>query len=70
MVITFILFFILILGIDLLFFSLSYLYSMYKKEQEKRKTIEDYKQENLIRIGKEQFTKLLNKGLTIPIGML
>lgn len=35
-----------------------------------RKTIEDYKQEVLLRQGKAQFEKLVQKGLQIPIVLL
>ena len=35
-----------------------------------RKSIEDYKQEVLLRQGKAQFEKLMKKGLSVPIVML
>lgn len=35
-----------------------------------RKTIEDYKQEVLLRQGKAQFERLLQKGLQIPVVLL
>lgn len=35
-----------------------------------RKTISDYKQEYLVRQGREQFKKLMEKGLGVPIAFL
>jgi len=34
------------------------------------KTIADYKQEILVKHGKEQFRKLLEKGISIPVALL
>ena len=34
------------------------------------KTISDYKQEALVRVGREQFKKLLEKGISIPVVLL
>jgi hypothetical protein len=36
----------------------------------KIRTISDYKQEALVRIGREQFKKLLEKGISIPVVLL
>jgi hypothetical protein len=36
----------------------------------KKKTLEDYQQELLIKQGREQFKKLMEKGLSIPIVLL
>lgn len=36
----------------------------------KRKLIKDYQQELLIKQGREQFLKLIDKGLQIPIAVL
>lgn len=35
-----------------------------------RKTLSDYKQELLVRQGREQFKKLLERGLNVPIVFL
>jgi hypothetical protein len=34
------------------------------------RTISDYKREMLIKLGREQFKKLLEKGLTVPVALL
>jgi hypothetical protein len=34
------------------------------------KTISDYKQEALVKLGREQFKKLMEKGISIPIFLL
>lgn len=34
------------------------------------KTLSDYKQEALVRVGREQFKKLLEKGISIPVVLL
>ena len=34
------------------------------------KTISDYKRELLVKLGREQFKKLLEKGLSIPVAFL
>ena len=34
------------------------------------KTISDYKRETLVRLGREQFKKLLEKGINVPIALL
>lgn len=39
-------------------------------QKNKRKTIAEYEQEVLIRQGREQFKKLLEKGLRVPIALL
>lgn len=36
----------------------------------KRKSIADYKQELLVRQGREQFKALLKKGLGVPVALL
>ncbi len=40
------------------------------KPQKALSTIEDYKQEALIRQGRAQFEKLMQKGLSIPVVLL
>ena len=34
------------------------------------KTISDYKREMLVKLGREQFKKLLERGLNIPVALL
>ena len=41
-----------------------------KTKQQKRKTLEDYRQELLVRQGREQFKKLVDKGLQVPVVLL
>lgn len=36
----------------------------------KRKTIADYKQDLLVKQGREQFKRLLEKGLGVPVALL
>ena len=40
------------------------------KNRKTVKTISDYKQEALVRVGREQFKKLLEKGISIPVVLL
>jgi hypothetical protein len=40
------------------------------RKQQKRKTLEDYRQELLVRQGREQFKKLVDKGLQVPVVLL
>lgn len=40
------------------------------KLKKTRKTIADYKQELLVRQGREQFKKLLEKGINVPVALL
>ena len=40
------------------------------KNRKTVKTIADYKQEALVRVGREQFKKLLEKGISIPVVLL
>jgi len=35
-----------------------------------KKTISDYKMEILLRIGRDQFKKLADKGINIPVALL
>ena len=35
-----------------------------------KKTISDYKQDYLVRQGREQFKKLMEKGISIPVAFL
>jgi hypothetical protein len=41
-----------------------------KTKFKKLRTIEDYRQDLLIQQGKEQFSKLLERGLRFPIAVL
>ena len=34
------------------------------------RTISDYKREMLVKLGREQFKKLLEKGLNVPVALL
>lgn len=40
------------------------------KSKKAVKTISDYKQEILVKQGREQFKKLLEKGISIPVVLL
>ncbi|MCL6096704.1 MAG: hypothetical protein M1444_03445 [Patescibacteria group bacterium] len=40
------------------------------KKRETRKTISDYKQEILMKQGREQFKTLIKRGLSVPIALL
>lgn len=40
------------------------------KKEPQKKIILDYKQELLVKLGREQFKRLLDKGLGIPVGLL
>ena len=41
-----------------------------KKEEKAARTISDYKQEALLRVGRTQFKKLLEKGISVPVVLL
>lgn len=41
-----------------------------QKSKKTRKTIEDYKNDLLVRQGRDQFKKLLDKGLNVPVALL
>ena len=46
---------------------------MFKKEKKKvqvQKTISDYKMEILVKQGRDQFKKLIEKGINIPVALL
>lgn len=38
--------------------------------KKRRKTIADYKQDLLVKQGREQFKRLLDKGLGVPVALL
>lgn len=40
------------------------------KTRKTRKTIEDYKNDLLVRQGREQFRKLMEKGINVPVALL
>lgn len=44
--------------------------SFFSNHKRKFKTIEEYKQELLIKQGKDQFNTLIRKGLSIPVALL
>jgi len=44
--------------------------SLFKSKIVKRKTINDYKQDLLVKHGREQFKTLVKRGLSIPIALL
>jgi hypothetical protein len=46
------------------------LLNLFKRTKKKRKTLDDYQREMLVRQGRQQFQKLVEKGLGIPIGLL
>jgi hypothetical protein len=43
---------------------------LFQSKKENKKTISDYKQEMLMKVGREQFRKLLEKGLSVPVVLL
>ena len=45
-------------------------FSLFKSKKAERKTISDYKQEMLVKQGREQFRSLVKRGLSIPIALL
>jgi len=47
------------------------LLSIFKTQRKStRRTVDDYKQEMLVRQGREQFKVLVKKGLSIPVALL
>ena len=42
----------------------------FKKQKKTQKTISDYKMEMLIKQGRDQFRKLIAKGINIPVALL
>ena len=45
-------------------------FSFHNLKKASKKTLADYKQELLVKQGREQFKKLLEKGLSIPVALL
>ena len=47
-------------------------FNIFKKAEitNKVKTISDYRQDLLVKQGREQFKKLLEKGINVPVGLL
>jgi len=45
-------------------------FSLFKSKKAERKTISDYKQELLVKQGREQFRSLVKRGLSVPIALL
>ena len=44
--------------------------TLFKSRKEVKKTITDYKQEMLLKQGREQFKSLVKRGLSVPIVLL
>ena len=42
----------------------------FKKQKKIQKTISDYKMEVLVKQGRDQFKKLIEKGINIPVALL
>lgn len=40
------------------------------KSNDDEKTITDYRREAMVKMGHEQFQKLMDKGLRVPVGLL
>ena len=50
---------------------MKFLLSIFKiQKKASRKTISDYKQEILLKQGREQFKSLVKKGLAVPVALL
>lgn len=45
-------------------------FQFYKSADKTRKTLIDAKQEILVKQGREQFKKLLEKGISVPVAFL
>jgi hypothetical protein len=41
-----------------------------KKKEDSLKTVDDYQREALVKQGREQFQKLMDKGLGVPVALL
>ncbi len=41
-----------------------------KATEDKVKTVDDYQREALVKQGREQFQKLMDKGLSVPVALL
>jgi len=41
-----------------------------RQKRANKKTLADYKQDLLVRAGREQFKRLLEKGLGVPVALL
>jgi hypothetical protein len=54
-----------------MWFKMKFLSVLFKtKTQKSVKTIAEYQQDMLIRQGREQFKKLMDKGLHVPVALL
>lgn len=42
----------------------------FKKQKKTQRTISDYKMEVLVKQGRDQFKKLIEKGINIPVALL
>jgi len=45
-------------------------FTFFKSKKENKKSIPDYKQEQLLRQGREQFKSLIKRGLSVPVALL
>ncbi len=45
-------------------------FQIFKSTSKAKKTLMDYKQEILVKQGREQFKKLLEKGINVPVAFL
>lgn len=46
------------------------LLTLFTNQGKKRKTLEEYKEEMVERLAREQFQKLAEKGLSVPVALL
>ena len=45
-------------------------FSIFKNKKENKKSVGDYKQELLLKEGREQFKSLIKRGLSVPVALL
>ncbi|MEK7559244.1 MAG: hypothetical protein AAB521_02990 [Patescibacteria group bacterium] len=45
-------------------------FSIFKSAKENKKSVGDYKQELLLKEGREQFKSLIKRGLSVPVALL
>ncbi len=45
-------------------------FTLFKGKKENKKSIPDYKQEQLLKQGREQFKALIKRGLSVPVALL
>jgi len=49
---------------------ITFLWKSQKKAPKKNISESDYRQEMLVKLGREQFKRLLDKGLSVPVALL